>query len=309
MFIHMISVVICTHNPREDYLGRAVEALKKQTLPREQWELVVIDNHSTPAVRDRVDLSWHPRARLIEEPELGLTPARLRGIREAHGELLVWVDDDNVCDENYLAKAGEIFVSHPQLGAWGGQVLPEFEVEPDNDCSAMLPYLGIRRTEQDFWCNFGSPYMPIGAGMCVRKEVARNYALVVQEDPRRKALDRKGTSLMSAGDFDMVSVSLDTGLGYGLFRDLRLTHLIPRRRVQREYLESLVAGCAASERMLLGLRLAGKGGVTDARSRGRRLFESVFGFVERLGSGRAQKLLLRAQAKGRRQAQEMLKSL
>jgi hypothetical protein len=41
-----ISVVIPTHNPREDYLVRVLDALRQQTLPCEQWELVVVDNGS-----------------------------------------------------------------------------------------------------------------------------------------------------------------------------------------------------------------------------------------------------------------------
>ena len=101
----MLSVIICTHNPRTDYFGRCLTALKAQTLPREEWELILIDNAS---VRDKAlhpDLSWHPGARLVHEAKLGLTPARLRGIREASGDLLVFVDDDNVLEGDYLEVA------------------------------------------------------------------------------------------------------------------------------------------------------------------------------------------------------------
>ena len=41
-----LSVVICTHNQRKDYLQRTLEALKAQTLPPAQWELLLIDNAS-----------------------------------------------------------------------------------------------------------------------------------------------------------------------------------------------------------------------------------------------------------------------
>lgn len=42
----VISVVIPTHNPRTDYLVRVIEGLRGQTLPREKWELLVVDNAS-----------------------------------------------------------------------------------------------------------------------------------------------------------------------------------------------------------------------------------------------------------------------
>ena len=91
-----IAVIICTHNPRPDYLTRVLDALKAQTLPKEEWELLLVDNASTERLAETWELSWHPRARQIREDELGLTPARLRGIRESGGDCLVFVDDDNV---------------------------------------------------------------------------------------------------------------------------------------------------------------------------------------------------------------------
>ena len=46
-----VSVVIPTHNPRMDYLPRVLDALRGQTLPHEQWELVVVDNASRVPLR------------------------------------------------------------------------------------------------------------------------------------------------------------------------------------------------------------------------------------------------------------------
>jgi cellulose synthase/poly-beta-1,6-N-acetylglucosamine synthase-like glycosyltransferase len=46
-----VSVVIPTHNPRMDYLARVLEALRAQTLPREQWEIIVVDNGSRVSLK------------------------------------------------------------------------------------------------------------------------------------------------------------------------------------------------------------------------------------------------------------------
>ena len=104
----MLSVIICTHNPREDYLRRTLEALKGQTLSKTEWELVVIDNASDDLLEDVLDLSWHPAARIVREECLGLTPARIRGLQESVGETLVFVDDDNVLADSYLRTAQKI---------------------------------------------------------------------------------------------------------------------------------------------------------------------------------------------------------
>src|SRR6516165_7404390 len=92
-----LSVIICTNNPLEEHLRRTLEALRAQTVSTSRWELLIIDNASEPPV-DAGDLSWHPRARVISETIPGLSFARVRGIREAIGDLLVFVDDDNVLD-------------------------------------------------------------------------------------------------------------------------------------------------------------------------------------------------------------------
>ncbi len=41
-----VSVVIPTHNPRKDYLARVVDALRGQTLSKDLWELLIVDNGS-----------------------------------------------------------------------------------------------------------------------------------------------------------------------------------------------------------------------------------------------------------------------
>ena len=107
-----ISVITCSHNPRADYLAQVIEALKHQSLDKGLWEYLLIDNASDEALQARVDLSWQANARHIREEKLGLTHARLRGIRESRGEILVFVDDDNVLDSDYLEQVVDIGKRH-----------------------------------------------------------------------------------------------------------------------------------------------------------------------------------------------------
>jgi glycosyltransferase involved in cell wall biosynthesis len=75
-----LSVIIYCHNPRIDYLLRVLKALSEQTLLKERWELLLIDNASDQRIAESCTLSWHPNARHVREENLGLTSARLRGI-------------------------------------------------------------------------------------------------------------------------------------------------------------------------------------------------------------------------------------
>jgi glycosyltransferase involved in cell wall biosynthesis len=109
------TVIICTHNPRADYLQRCLDALCAQTLPRHRWERLVVDNQSQEPLI--IDLSWHFSARLVREDELGLTPARLRAIRESAGDILIFVDDDNVLDPNFVEMALGVAQQIPFVGS------------------------------------------------------------------------------------------------------------------------------------------------------------------------------------------------
>ena len=232
-----VSVIICAHNPRADYLQRVLEALRAQTLPKERWELLVIDNASSEPLGGQWDLSWHPNARHIREDDLGLTSARLCGIAEARSDLLLFVDDDNVLDRDYLESALEIGCNHPFLGAWGGTIHGEFEAEPP----AWAISFFTREYRKPSWSNLEDEWraLPWGAGLCVRAMVAKGYAKRVSAQPVRRRLGRIGSQLSSCDDNDLVETSCEFGLGFGGFPDLQLVHLIPKERVQPDYLFSI----------------------------------------------------------------------
>ncbi len=253
----LISVITCTHNPRLDYLNRILMALNQQTFPLENWELLLIDNASSQDLSSAINLDWHPNARVIREENLGLTFARLRGIQESKAELLVFVDDDNVLDSDYLQVALNISKDYPFIGAWGGQISGDFEIEPPAWTKPYWKYLAIRQFEQDQWSNlfYQNPTIPCGAGLCVRKTVAEEYVNLVQNDKHRLSLDRQGTFnlskiLFSCGDTDLAFTACDIGLGTGQFTALTLVHLIPAHRLEEKYLIKLAEGIAYSNIIL-----------------------------------------------------------
>jgi hypothetical protein len=291
-----LSVIVCTHNARRDFFDRCLAALRAQTLPPESWDLLIVDNRSAPPVVSAIDLSWHLHARVASEPVLGLTPARLCGIRECRGDLLIFVDDDNLLAPDYLQTAVAIAEAHPFLGAWSGQCLPEFESPPPEWTRRYWGSLVIREFDRDVWSNLPRlpDSMPCGAGLCVRRRVAEHYLHLHNAGKRSFQLDRAGTSLLSGGDNDLAGCACDIGMGVGLMTSLKLTHLIPRVRLTEDYLARLLEGIAFSSMVLDFER-----GLTPRR---RGFMGSAADFIRMLRATGKDRAMLRAVYRGRDRA-------
>lgn len=251
-----LSVILCAHNPREASVRRVLGALAAQSLPMHRWELLIVDNASNPPLADR---GWvlPTNARFVHESELGLTPARVAGIRSAHGAVLVLIDDDTVPDEAYLHVAGELMRACAYVGAAGGRIQGEFEVQPPSWAQGFLDLLAIRdfgdRPIRALVYNDVGPWEPCGAGMVIRAEVARTYADHAS-DPARRRLDRVGASLSSCGDTDLARTAPDMGLLLAYEPRLRLTHLIPTGRTRLAYLARLAYSVQRDGWLLYRLR-------------------------------------------------------
>ncbi len=248
-----LSVIICTHNPKPEQLKRTIEAVKRQTLPREEWEILIVDNKSDSPVHKLVDTSWHRAAKCIREEKLGLTFARLKGIKEAKADLLLFVDDDNFLKRDYFEILIRTMESMPLLGVLGaGKIIPEFEVAPQNEKMAFLRSLAIRNEERAHFSNEISynRAIPFGAGLCIRKFIALAYTKSCTVRPLATNLDRNGNVLLSGGDIDLALHACQDGYLAGVMPELELIHFIPKERLDSNYLVKIAAGHAASGYLL-----------------------------------------------------------
>jgi len=248
-----VSVILCTHNPRPEYLSRVLASLRAQTLPAEQWEFLLVDNACRQPLAETWDISWHSCGRHFREEELGLTPARLHGIRESSGDLLVFVDDDNVLAPDFLEQATAISARCPVLGVFGAGILrPEFDIQPPRELCPFLGLLALRNAPSALWSNNvrDAQSIPWGAGLCVTRCVANFYQEFVEDLGITAVLDRRGERLFSGGDDVFSRVAAKVDLSFGVFPELRITHLISAVRLHQRYLLRLIHDHALSHRVL-----------------------------------------------------------
>src|SRR3569833_614821 len=87
----MISIIV-PHLNQADALEACLRSLDAQTLSRDLFEVIVVDNGSARLPADIV--ARHPGVRLLHEPEPGPGPARYAGAAVAKGEMLAFIDAD-----------------------------------------------------------------------------------------------------------------------------------------------------------------------------------------------------------------------
>ncbi len=241
-----ISVILCAHNPRFHHFAATLDGLRQQNLALEEWELLVIDNASSPPLEASWDISWHPNGRIVVETELGLAKARRRGYQESAGELIVHSDDDNILALDYLTEAWKIYEIAPYVGSFGGQWIPQFDEPPKSERERTFG--GERVFKAAIWSNIpdDNRTMPFGAGMCLRREVMEEYLRQIDRDPRRLILGRTGNRFITGEDIDLNFVATGMGLGTGLFPSLSLIHMMPKERINEPHMIRYAAGNAYS---------------------------------------------------------------
>jgi glycosyltransferase involved in cell wall biosynthesis len=129
----LISVVIPTYQ-RAPLLERSLESLTEQTLPRQEFEVVVVDDGSsdwTASVCDRLGGDLPLRYFRIENS--GISAAKNLGLFTSQAPLVLFFDDDDLADPELLEAHVEAHRAHPQeniavLGhtTWA----PELEITP-----------------------------------------------------------------------------------------------------------------------------------------------------------------------------------
>jgi glucosyl-dolichyl phosphate glucuronosyltransferase len=242
---NFISVIVCTYN-RERYIGTCLEHLHRQSAPKDQYEVIVVNNNSTDNTEKicMEVINQYPETnfRYFIERQQGLSHSRNRGIREAHGNIIAFLDDDAFPREDYIANLNNSFRDHKDVMAVGGKIIPQYEEAEPN---WMSPYLLPLVAAQDLGNKtrpFNKRKFPIGANMAFRKQAFDQYGLF------NTNLGRKGTGLEGGEEKDFF-LRMQAGKEIILYiPDVLVKHIIPPKRVQLNYIRGLGRGVGSSER-------------------------------------------------------------
>lgn len=131
-----VSVVIPLFNKR-NCIGRAIDSVLTQTVPCS--EIIVVDDGSTDGGHHVVESIGDPRIFLFRQQNKGCSAARNRGIREAHGELIAFLDADDEWKPWFLEVIQNLRVKHANAGAY----VTAYEVYEAEGCAYTFSFEGI----------------------------------------------------------------------------------------------------------------------------------------------------------------------
>jgi len=127
-----LSIVICTYN-RVTLLADCLQSLVDQTLPPDQFEVILVDNNSSDGTADLVR-AWQAKYSFIHyvhENKQGLSHARNAGWKKARGEYVAFTDDDTQAIPDWAEKILAAFKTvEPLPSAVGGMITPRLEKKP-----------------------------------------------------------------------------------------------------------------------------------------------------------------------------------
>lgn len=247
-----ISVIICCYNSAER-LPETIRHLALQDF-KAPWEVIVVNNNSSDDTGRTAQSEWEKYGvqtaafKIVDETRPGLNHARQRGAAEAGYEYLLFCDDDNWLQSDFLSVAFSLISNDRSIGAVGGECIavsdgndafPDWfdRVKNNYAVGKQADRTGDVTARGYLW----------GAGLMTTKTI---FHQCVRNDFPFILTDRKGSLLSSGGDTELCSRIILCG--YKLWYDerLKLKHFVPANRLTRDYCGKLIEGIDAAHPQL-----------------------------------------------------------
>jgi glucosyl-dolichyl phosphate glucuronosyltransferase len=232
-----ITLVICTFNRCESLSG-TLDSVALQRLPESvSWEALVVDNNSTDRTREVVESYCHRYPgifRYVFEPQQGLSRARNAGVREAHGRILAFTDDDVIAEPTWLQNLTTSLHGGEWAGA-GGRVLPPQDLDLPGwlTVGGSMDLLGVLLPLFDLGDQPGEMKRPpYGANMAFLKSMFEKHGTF------RVDLGHCGAGLLSGEDIEFGDRLKSAGERLHYEPSAVVHHLVPAERLSKKYFRS-----------------------------------------------------------------------
>ena len=243
-----VSVIICCFNSVK-VLPPTLAYLAQQKVNRDiAWEIILVDNASIDNTGDFALAEWRKHNvtvpfTVVSEPQSGLINARVKGTNEAKYDYLVFCDDDNWLNDDYVETAFAIMAGNHRIGACGGLGSPAFETgqRPGWLTDFLLAGYAIGPQSYNGDGLITDRFQIYGAGMTIRKDVLKQ--IYKEFSHSNFLLSGRSGETLAAGDDSAISFFVLLK-GYQLWYSskLKFTHYLTQKRLTREYAMRMYGG-------------------------------------------------------------------
>lgn len=243
----LVSLIIATYNGAKK-LPATLTSLAEQTLNRELWEAVIVNNNSSDNTSEVVEkfAASHPELsiRLVHEPQQGLSYARNRGIDEAAGEYLVIIDDDEIACPELLAEYYEFLDTRPHVVAAGGKITPHYPTRRPRWMSRITerPIAGTLDLGNEI-CDFPEGKYFGGGNMALRRTAINYYGKF------NTNLGRRGSKLLGSEEKELYMRYYTSGEDICYLPKAEIFHVIDESRLTKAYFKAVCYRIGQSERI------------------------------------------------------------
>lgn len=241
----MISIIVCTYN-RDKYIHQCLSNLANNTTSY-SWEIILVNNNSTDNThtecerfaKENPNVNFH----YFIETTAGLSYARNRGMREAHGDWFVFLDDDSMVGCDYVEQLGQLLDRFPDAGAFGGAIIPFFEDKTPAWLSKWSMGFVSAIDMGNNVVEFANGKYPIGANMGISRKV------IDEIGDFNTSLGRTKDLLLGGEEKDIFARIRSAKYPIYYFPNIMVKHCIPPRRTTYEFIKKLGYGVGVSERL------------------------------------------------------------
>jgi glycosyltransferase involved in cell wall biosynthesis len=240
----MISAIISTYN-REKFLLKALNSIGIQSIDKKLIEVVIVNNNSTDSTHEISTrfIADNPqlKCKYVIEANQGLSFARNRGIAEAEGKYLTFVDDDAHLDVNFLKVVYDYFENHLNVVAIGGKIELDYEgKEPVWLTHYIAPLFGYFDMG-DKELEFPKTNFPRGSNMSFRSEIFK------EAGDFNTHLGRVGRNMGSGEEKDLFYRIYNRNYKVDYVPTAIVYHAVPLSRTTDEFLRRQSEGIGSSE--------------------------------------------------------------
>ncbi|MFN7094342.1 MAG: glycosyltransferase, partial [Burkholderiales bacterium] len=197
-------------------------------------KFIVVNNNSSDSTQQVID-AYNDKLTAIWEPKQGVSYARLAGAKLVTTSWMIYIDDDNFLESNWLVEANKYITNNPTVGAFNGAVIPLIEEPITEEEHEHLEIVYRRLACSHLRKEDIAPvvnHIPICAGLVIKTEPIKQ--LISQGWTKR--VGRTGAGLSSGEDIEMTLYVKSKGYAFGFCETMVINHLLSKRRLSEQYL-------------------------------------------------------------------------